>query len=386
MLGYFNQQVLASYRAESEKYELKTDSFEGQVTLTRSYSAELERAGDTDRYLDVRFGYRTLETGDLAIVVWRPDIFTASKHLSSWRGFHLEDPCWTRTQDDRFTKWVARYLLGSWDIDNGPKHYIGEAIDTINGLTMEAVGIALYKYRIDSSLAYPAAENNHRYQDAHATLYGYLIDGLSKECLEKIARYLGRNENFQNDKPLKALNRLIPQLAKASAFAAAMSTVLEQRRLASHSVRPSAVHFSAFSTFTRDLGACLAGVHELQSILETLLGMNATAARKRHEAKARLPNMDRPVQRLASVLDAFQMVGKTISKIEVAEREEWSDVHNSEVLVIHFTDESILASDSGSNVKNITSQRNDLRPEDIHIDFRLSWVPLLTKKNAKDDR
>ncbi len=385
MLGYFDQQVLASYRAEPEKYELKTDSFEGQVTLTRSYSAELERAGDTDKYLDVRFGYRTLETGDLAIVVWLPDIFNASKHLSRWRGFQLEDPCWTSTQDDRFTKWVARYIFGSWDIDNGPKHYIGEAIDTINGLTMEAVGIALYKNRIDSSLAFPAAENSHRYQDAHENLYRYLIDGLSKECLEKIATHLGRNENFHNDKTLRALSRLMPQLAEPSTFAAAMSTVSEQRRLASHSVRQPAVRFPAFSTFTRDLEACLAGVHELQLILETLLGMDATAARKRHEAKARLPNMDRPVQRLASVLDAFQMVGKTISKVEVAEREEWSEVHNSEVIVIHFTDGSILAIETGSNARNITSQRDDLRPEDIYIDFRLSWVPPLTSENAKDN-
>jgi hypothetical protein len=80
LLGYFDQQALASYRNEPEKYVIESDSFEGRLTVTSSYYKELEEVDRTDEYLDFRFGYRTLANGDLAIVLWIPDLQKATKH------------------------------------------------------------------------------------------------------------------------------------------------------------------------------------------------------------------------------------------------------------------------------------------------------------------
>lgn len=97
LLGYFDQQALASYRNEPEKFVIETDSFEGRLTVTNSYYEELEEAGRTDEYLDFKFGYRALADGELAVVLWLPDLKKATKHQSKWIGFILNDPVWTDT-------------------------------------------------------------------------------------------------------------------------------------------------------------------------------------------------------------------------------------------------------------------------------------------------
>jgi hypothetical protein len=270
-----------------------------------------------------------------------------------------------------------RNLEGSWDVDNGPRYYIGETLNTINGLTKEIVGVPLYKHVIDASLSFPAAENTHRYQDAHKTLYGYLIDGIDKDCLAKLAVHAGKPANFGSDKTIAAMTKLLPCLEKPSKFAEATSLVSEQRRLASHAVRPKAEKFLAFSSFTNDLALCLEALKELLAALESLLGVTGTLAQSRNEAKARLPRIDKQVHKFASILQASQMTGKTVQKVEYGVREEIEGVHGSEALLIYFTDGTILGIQTGSNIFNVTSERDDLRPEQFEIDLALNWVPAL---------
>jgi hypothetical protein len=347
------------------------------LTLTNSYYEELEEAGRSDEYLDFQFGYRALANGDLAVVLWLPDLAKAQKHQEKWQGFRLEDPAWTRDVDDRFFNWSMRNLEGSWEVDNGPRHYLIETMNIINGLTKEIVGLPLYKHVIDASLSFPAAENTHRYQDAHKTLYGYLIDGIDKDCLVALATQSGIPSNFASDKTIAAVTRLLPQLAPPSKFAAATSLVSEQRRVAVHAVRPRAERFAAFATFTNDLTLCLDALKELLAALESLLDVDGRIAQRRNEARARLPRIDRQVHRFASILQASQMEGKTIQKVECGLREKIKELHGSEGLLIHFTDGTILGIETGSNIFNITSERNDLRPEEFEIDFALTWVPAL---------
>lgn len=275
LLRYFDQQALASYRNESEKYVIVTDSFEGSLTVTNSYYEKLEVADRTDESLHFRFGYRTLASGDLAIVLWYPDLKNATKHQDKWNGHLLKDPAWTQDSDDRFAKWVMRNLEGSWDVDNGPRHYLVETLKTINAFTKQMVGVPLYKYMIDSSLSFPAADNTHCYQDAHKTLYGYLIDGIDRACLTKLASRSGKPGNFGSDKTIAAVTRLLPELGAPSKFAEATSLVSAQRRLAAHAPRPKSQSFRAFSAFTNDLTLCLEALKELLSALESLLGAPA---------------------------------------------------------------------------------------------------------------
>jgi len=73
------------------------------------------------------------------------------------------------------------------------------------------------------------------------------------------------------------------------------------------------------------------------------------------------------------------MKGKTIEKVELGFREDIKGVHESEALIIHFTDGSIMSLVAGSNVGNLVSDANSLRPEDFHVDFIVHWVPELPK-------
>src|ERR1039458_4025469 len=101
ILGYFDQQVLASYRNEPHKYTLASDYFEGTLTVTDEYYRELEAANKTEEYISIRFGYRTLKDGSLALVVWLPGLFEKSKaHVPKWAAFHLKHPTWSETEDE----------------------------------------------------------------------------------------------------------------------------------------------------------------------------------------------------------------------------------------------------------------------------------------------
>jgi hypothetical protein len=290
LLGYFDPPVLAAYRDEPQKYKIETDYFEGELTVTNEYYSELESMGKTSEFISVRFGYRTLKDGNLAIVAWLPDLFKMPEvHVRRWSAFHLSNPEWTSDYDERFGNWVLRYLEGSWDVDNGPLHYLGQTIKIINGLTTELVGIPLYKHEVDETLGYPSAENTHRYQDSHKVLYGYLIDGLDKDCISGLASKLGKSPKVGDKNTIQAITKLFPDLKTSPSFMPAVNLISEQRRLASHEVRPPPETFPAFSQFTKDLFLCLDAEKELLAMLERDFGVNGKEAYKRHEAKKWLP-------------------------------------------------------------------------------------------------
>ncbi len=380
LLGYFDQQVLAAYRNEPHKYSIASDYFEGTLSVTSEYYSELEAAGKTDESVSIGFGYRTLRDGNLAIVAWLPDLVEKSKsHIRRWAAFRLRNPEWTTDHDERFSNWLRRYVEGCWDIDNGPLFYLGETIKTVNGLTSELVGVRLYQHEIEQTLGFPSAENTHRYQDAHKALYGYLIDGLDKKCIVTLGSKLGRTLHVSSRKTAEAITELFPGLGTSPSFLAAVNLVSEQRRLASHGVRPKPKSFSAFSKFTEDLSLCLKAVKELLAMIENEFGVDGEAARKRHEARERLPKINHGRSPHSSLVEAGRMEGKTVGKVEVGYREDREGVHGSEVIIIHFRDGSILGLETGSNAGNFVRADNGLRPENFHVNFRPHWVPELPK-------
>jgi hypothetical protein len=382
LLGYFDQQVLAAYRSEPHKYEIESDYFEGELSVTDSYYRELEAVGKTDQNVNIKFGYRTLRDGNLALVAWLPDLFERSKsHVQRWSAFHLKNPEWTTDRDERFINWVRRYLEGDFDVDNGPLHYLSETVNVINGLTSELVGARLFTHELDQTLGYPAAENTHRYQDSHKALYGYLIDGLNKDCISRLAAKSGKSVTTGDKNTVQAITKLLPRLKTAKNFMPAVELISKERRLAAHGVRPPAEHFPAFSQFTKDLFLCLEALKELLAILEQEFSVDGEEALKRHEAKKWLPDIDRPPEGHFSIVQAASMTGKTIERVELGFRKEIKGVHGSEALIIHFTDGSIMGLESGSNAGNIVNKGNGLRPEDFHVDFVVHWVPAPQRKS-----
>ena len=383
LIGYFDRQVLAPYQNEPHKYVIKTDYFFGELRTAEPYYLELEDSGKSDQRVNVRFGYRTLNDGSLAVVAWLPDLIEKSKaHIDKWAAFKLQDPEWMSGFDERFNNWVRRHMEGSWDIDNGPSFYIEKAVNVINGLATELVGIPLYKYQLPpSGINYPTAENTHRYQDAHKDLYGYLIDGLDKQCISRLGAQINKDINLDSDRTLKALYKLLPNLKTSSNFKPAMDLVSKQRRLASHGVRPPSESFMAFSRFKEDLSMCQLAVQELLITLEAEMGLSGEQAYKRNKAKEWIPKITRPARQNYSIVQASSMEGKTVEKVEYGFREEIEGVHQSEVLIIYFTDGSIVGIEAGSNAGNLADDNNDLKPEDFHVDFMLHWVPKLLSKN-----
>ncbi len=238
IVGFFDQQALASYRNEADKYTLKTDHFEGRLEKTEANQS-------SDR-LDIRFGYRTRTNGDLALAVFLPDIDEASpNHQSRWLGFLLQDSDLADAPDPRFEMWKDRYLEGSWEVDNGPLYYIEDTIAVINALCNEVVGKPLFEFSTNPILNFPAAQNTHAYQNAHKELYGYAIDGLDKDTISLIGAYTGAHLNLNNDNTLNAIKRVLPTLVNSD-FERALDTISRERRLAGHKVRPAAQSFQAF--------------------------------------------------------------------------------------------------------------------------------------------
>ncbi|HEU5383666.1 MAG TPA: hypothetical protein VFV38_50340, partial [Ktedonobacteraceae bacterium] len=206
IVGYFDQQALASYRSEPDKYILKTDHFEGRLQAI----VDDNGVPVTTSYIDIRFGYRMRTNGGLALAVFLPDLVDKSPmHAPRWAAYRLANQELTIEPDRRFGMWKARYLEGSWSVENGPRFHLEETVATINALCLEVSGVerALFKFVSNPTLNFPAAQNTHAYQDAHRELYGYIIDGLDKETIKQIAAHRGVTLNVSSDKTLKALEK-----------------------------------------------------------------------------------------------------------------------------------------------------------------------------------
>lgn len=197
-LGYFSRDILSVYQNSPDKYTIKSDDFHGRLSISDTYAEATDESTD---WIDIRFGYRALADGDFALVVWLPDLFEKSKaHIDRWRSFQMDHPNWDTGPDSRFAKWVKRYIQGSWAIDNGLIHRLSWHIELINAITMELVNIPLYSHEISGHLRHPVTNNTHAYQDAHRELYGYLLDGINKTCIEKTIRSIRENASSEQQK------------------------------------------------------------------------------------------------------------------------------------------------------------------------------------------
>lgn len=376
IVGCFDLQALASYRNEPDKYILKTDHFEGRLQAVVNDDG-VSVAGD---YIDIRFGYRTRKNGDLALAVFLPDLSEkSSAHVSRWVAYHLADQELTTEHDIRFEMWKARYLEGSWNVENGPRSHLEETVAIINALCLEVSGVerSLFKFTDNPALNFPAAQNTHAYQDAHRELYGYIIDGLNKETIKLIAAHQGLTLNVSSDKTLNALEKAMPMLSSGSTLRMALDKVSAERGNAGHGVRPPAQRFLAFEEFTNDLEAVVTGLRELLVALEKVLGMSGERAQKRQQAKKWLPKIDRdrPPEPHYAITQLPQIVGKTVERVEYGFCQHIEGSHQSEGMILYFTDGSILGIDTGSNACNVADAHEGLQPDEFHADFMLMWVP-----------
>ena len=99
--------------------------------------------------------------------------------------------------------------------------------------------------------------------------------------------------------------------------------------------------------------------------------------------KSDLPEgLSRKIAIEQEILD--KSIGKTISKVKTAMRKTDPDLHESNVLMIEFTDGSILWIQTASNVNNVISKigrsNNKIKPPEFHADLFYWW-----ENNDKDE-
>lgn len=376
LLAFFRPDVLAPYRERPDRYKFRTDNFEGHVTLTSEYYAQLSGEQQDREYIDITFGFRTLTNGELCVAVFRHALTQISNgHLERWRPFQVTDNGWLPYDDDaRFSLWYRRYAEGDWDVDNGPAFQLLEEIALINGLTLEAVGARLYETGDEPTIIFPPADNTWKYEDAHVSLYAILIDGLNMRCLRLLADRVGRKMDTGATRTLNALRKtLFPQLGDDPCFSTPYDKVSDQRAYAAHGVRPAAKPMKAFAEFSKDVDACLSALRLLKTTLENEMTVDADQSRRRQDAMKHLPRIVAAADSGDPIGGAQAMQGKTIEKVESGRREELEGVHQSEAIILHFTDGSLMSLDTGSNAGTLACDAHP--PEAFHVDFRVTWVP-----------
>ncbi|PKC36270.1 hypothetical protein V462_10470 [Pantoea ananatis 15320] len=93
-----------------------------------------------------------------------------------------------------------------------------------------------------------------------------------------------------------------------------------------------------------------------------------------------LPQFDpqKQIQGNYSINQASEMKGKTIASVRIGFQDVSSNVHQTEMMIIEFTDGTQLAISTGSNVGNVLSkiergEAKKLKAGDFHVDLDLTW-------------
>lgn len=369
IIGYFEVDVLSLYSSNPHKYAIDTDYFEGELKTS-------DASGRSYEYIRVRFGYHAKSDGSLCLAVFLPDLANAaSLEQKKWSPFIVKDDELAES-DARFTMWFDRNIQGSWSVPNGPRKRLTAVIEKINACCESLAGLPLYSKVPDSSVTYPISQNTHAYEDSHKTLYGFLIDGLSKKCLTSLADKRGKSiPEAANMKPPTLLRHVFHEFDRESQLHKILSLISTERGNSSHGVRVPAKSTDAFGRFNSDLEEAVASFKELLTLIEQKFSISADYEQRRQEIMKYLPKIiEGGIQSNYSICQATQMTGKTVEKVWFGLREDHEQLHQSEALFIQFTNGEILAIDTGSNVVNIADQAR-IKPNEFHVDLNLTWVP-----------
>jgi hypothetical protein len=360
------------FHTQSEKYSISTDEFEGNVRIRDGYGGE-----QSDPYLNVSFGFRGCISGEWAVAAYVPDLAKASPgEAQLWSGFEILGEDGFVSDDRRFQKWWSRYILGRWEVDDGPIAKLDALVRQFNAIAQGVVNAALFSVSDVRALSFPSAQNTHRYQHAHAEVYKLIIDELNKEAIKMLGEKLGILVKTDNENTLKALKLLFPDASVWQTVRGPFDRVANQRRLASHKERPQAEAFAAFEEFGKDIRDLILGMEAIRDDLAKRLNVNVARCEERASAMRSLPTFDmkRPTQSSYSIFKALQMEGKTVQRVRTGEVISEPGCPETEALVIEFSDGSLMSIDAACNLSQII-HRDKIEPEDLHITLWVTYVP-----------
>lgn len=86
-----------------------------------------------------------------------------------------------------------------------------------------------------------------------------------------------------------------------------------------------------------------------------------------------LPKIVAPPLGNYSINKIRQAVGKTIQSVEIGTRESRARLHESEAVILRFTDGTSLGIDTGSNVQNVAGNHKGMNEQEFNVDFMMTW-------------
>jgi hypothetical protein len=380
-MKYYRPAVLAMFYNQPDKYSIQTDEFEGTVRIVDTYYLKSGQSDSDRTYLKVAFGFRACKNGDWAIAAYGPDLAGASHDEQQlWTGFEIgneEAFASAESDDPRFQKWVSRYLMGSWQVEDGPIATLDRVVEQVNAITECVVNAPLFTVTDLRRLCFPFAQNTHRYEDAHAEVYRLLIDGLNKDVIRGIGDRFGITVKAGDKWTLTALEMVFPCESVRSAVRTPLAHVAEQRRRASHRDRPPAQSFPAFEEFEKDLRAVIGAIQTVRDDLAARLNVNIERCEKRASAKRRLPVFDqsRPTEPHYGIFSALQMVGKQVVSVQTGELVSAEERPEMEALVMEFSDGSMMSIEAATNISQIIRENTPVDPQGLHVTFYVNYVP-----------
>jgi hypothetical protein len=385
MMRFYRPEVLAMFHARSDKYRIRTDEFEGKVSISDDHYRE------SGGYLSVSFGFRACTNGEWAVAAYAPDLDRATPDEQQlWTGFEIVDRhAFTPVVDERFQKWRDRYIMGSWSIKDGPIASLDRVVLQVNAVARCVVNTPLFNYAGFKMLCFPFAENNHRYQDAHSEVYKLIIDGLNKEAIARLGDILGIAVKAGDKNTVNALELLFPSDPVRTAIRKPLDQVSAQRRLADHKERPTPQRFPAFEEFGKDMRELVEALELLRDDLARRLDVNIARCEKRSSAMQGLPVFDlrRPPQPNYGIFPAFDMVGKRVTRVHAGELvAEPGRSESAEALILEFSDGSMMSLEAGANnLADLLRHGEPVRQEQVHIRFYLNYVPPMLPFASTDD-
>jgi hypothetical protein len=278
----------------------------------------------------------------------------------------------------------SRHLLFTfnygWDtLPDGPIGQIKREVALLSALTEEALGCPLFRAIDNPLLTLPAAENTEALKRAYEQLSCLILDGLNKEVLEALARKLGISLG-DSSKTLNSLKELLPSAMVPSIHEPLRRVRHERARV--HGIQQTGP-CPARAEFTRaaiDVAGALQG---LRRWLEEELGFNSEACMDRQSATKMLfpvfSGPPRPAEKLGTLKETE---GKTIKSVQFGQEAPHEDCHESEAIVLEFTDGTALTIRVGSNAQNLTSEHPGIRPRDIHTDLMVFWRPSARRRSS----
>lgn len=380
-MKYYRPAVLAMFYNQPEKYSIQTDEFEGAVRLQDSYYRKFGENAADRMYLNVEFGFRSCRNGEWAVAAFAPDLAKASPDEQQlWTGFEItseEAFTYPEAEDPRFQKWHSRYIMGNWNVEDGPIATLDGVVKQINAITECLVSRPLFRGDAIRRLCFPFAQNTHRYEDAHAEVYRLIIDGLDKEVIRGIGGELGITVKPGDKWTLTALGMLIPCDSVRVAVSKPLEHVSEQRRRASHKERPPAQGFPAFEEFEKDVRAIISGMAILRDNLAERLNVDIERCVERASALRNLPIFDetRPTQPNYGIFSALKMVGKQVKQVRTGELVSADWRAETEAMVLEFTDGSMMSIDAATNISQIIEETAPIIPNRLHVTFSVNYVP-----------